>query len=595
MPFLVEPKLPEHGIMRPFLQKPADRSSQGARMKIETKFKAAALVIVAIMLFVAAAPILTNESLRATESELHASAEKERQLGHLLGLLRDAESGQRGFIITGKENFLGSYYAAIEQIPVLRGSLLALRADAPGRQQTLQEILRITDLKLAELAETIHLRRTKGFAEVEPIVSSERGKKHMDTLRALISREELAESERRDILQRELRRSAANIVTFGLGATLINLLLLAVLLLLMFRLLKDRKQTVQALNDTTAELSRSATETEARNRQMQLSAEMLQALGTIGSVNETSQVIASYCTKLLPDTPGVLYLYRNSRDILEAQASWGKVANHAPTMEPSDCWALKRGQPHLVFGPQDLCCGHDDPSLADAGGRLCMPLVTQGEVIGLLYLEGISSDAATRQAQQRLVTRVAEQVALALSNVQLRETLRRQSIIDPLTGLFNRRFMDETLRRELIRADRKAASLSLIVLDLDHFKHLNDTFGHDAGDAVLKATAQVIRQCVRESDLACRFGGEEMVVILPECDGGTARERAEKIRRAIASLDVQHAGRTLGTVTASLGVAVSTEQGTDAETLLRAADQALYQAKHGGRNRVAMATGSVAA
>jgi diguanylate cyclase (GGDEF)-like protein len=558
-------------------------------MKIETKFKVAALVIVAIMLFVAAAPILTNESLRSTETQLHESAEKETQLGHLLGLLRDAESGQRGFIITGKENFLGSYYAAIEQLPVLRASLQAMRPDASVSQPSLQEILRLTDLKLAELAETINLRRSRGFAEVERVVSSERGKKHMDALRALISREEQAEAERRNLLQRELRRSAANIVTLSLGATLINLLLLAVLLLMMFRLLKDRQQAVEALNDTTEQLSRSGTEAEERNRQMQLSAEMLQALGTIGSVNETSQVIASYCTKLLPDTPGVLYLYRNSRDILEAQASWGSVASHAQTLEPADCWALKRGQPHLTAGPHDLCCAHYEPGTAGAGGHLCMPLVTQGEVIGLLYLEGISLDAASSDGQQRLVLRVAEQVALALANVQLRETLRLQSIVDPLTGLFNRRFMDETLRRELIRADRKAASLSLIVLDLDHFKRLNDTFGHDAGDAVLKATSQVIRQCVRESDLACRFGGEEMVVIMPECDGATAAERAEKIRGAIASLDVQHAGRMLGAVTASLGVAVSTEHGTDAETLLRAADQALYRAKRDGRNRVAMA------
>jgi diguanylate cyclase (GGDEF)-like protein len=564
-------------------------------MKIETKFKAAALVIVVIMLFVAAAPILTNESLRSTETELHESVEKEHQLGRLLGLLRDAESGQRGFVITGKENFLGSYYAAIEQMPVLRASLLAMRPDASGYQQTLQEILRLTDLKMAEMAETINLRRAQGFAAAEPVVSSERGKKHMDTLRALISRQEQAEAERRNLLQRQLRRNAANIVTLGLGATLINLLLLAVLLLMMFRLLKDRHQAVLALNDTTEQLGRSGAEAEERNRQMQLSAEMLQALGTIGSVSETSQVIASYCTKLLPDMPGVLYLYRNSRDILEAQASWGKVTSHAPFLEPNDCWALKRGQPHLTSGLHDLCCDHYDADTTDAGGRLCVPLVTQGEVIGLLYLEGISQDAATSAAQQRLATRVAEQVALALSNVQLRETLRLQSIVDPLTGLFNRRFMDETLRRELIRADRKAVSLSLIVLDLDHFKRLNDTFGHDAGDAVLKAASQVIRQCVRESDLACRFGGEEMVVILPECDGPTAGERAEKIRRAIAALDVQHAGRTLGSVTASLGVAVSTEQGTDAETLLRAADQALYQAKRDGRNRVAIADGGATA
>jgi diguanylate cyclase (GGDEF)-like protein len=558
-------------------------------MKIETKFKIAAAVIVLIMLFVAVAPIRSYASLRSSEAALIESIDKEHQLGHLLGLLRDAETGQRGFVITGKESFLGSYYSAIEQLPALRNSLRALRPGSLEYRQALQEILRVTDLKLAELAETIALRRSKGFAEVEPIVSSERGKKYMDSLRDLIDKEVLVENSRRDALQMQLKLQTAAMVTLGVGATLVNLLLLSALLVLMFRLLKGREHAMLALNATTAQLSKSGAETQEHNRQMQLSAEMLQALGTIGSMSETSQVIASYCTKLLPDMPGVLYLYRNSRDILEAQASWGEVASRSQIMEPGDCWALKRGQPHLAYGPADLGCAHYTAGGHDAGGHLCTPLVAQGEVIGLLYLEGIAAEPASREAQQHLVTRIAEQMALALSNVQLRETLRRQSIVDPLTGLFNRRFMDETLRRELIRSERKAVGLALIMLDLDHFKRLNDTFGHDAGDAMLKGVAQVMRQNVRESDLACRFGGEEMMVILPECDTATAMERAEKIRRAIAALDVQHGGRTLGTVTASLGVAVSTEPGQSAETLLHAADQALYQAKHRGRNCVVMA------
>lgn len=564
-------------------------------MKIETKFKAAALLIVTIMLFVAIVPTRNNESLHVVEAALRASIVREHQIGDLLDLLRDAETGQRGFIITGKENFLGDYYTAVSQLPALRNAVLVQQAELAVSGKTLKEILRVTDLKLDELAETIELRRKKGYAAVEPIVSSERGKAQMDQLRTLISRAKNAEAERRDLLQRRLRRDSSNMVTIGLLATLVNLLLLAVLLVVMFRLLKDRQQAVLALNDTSDELSKSAAEAEERNRQMQLSAEMLQALGTVGSVSETSQIIASYCTKLLSATPGVLYLYRNSRDLLEEQASWGKVTSHAAFVEPADCWALKRGQPHLTSGTDDLCCPHYAAAAPGAGGNLCVPLVTQGEVIGLLYLEGMDADAPTRRLQVALVTRIAEQVALALSNVRLRETLRRQSIIDPLTGLFNRRFMDETLHRELIRAERKGTCLSLLVLDLDHFKHLNDTYGHDAGDAVLKAVSHLIRQNVRESDLACRFGGEEIVVILPECDAAAAFDRSESIRRAIAALTVQHAGRTLDVVTASLGVAVTSQHGTVAETLLRTADQALYQAKHGGRNRVVMASAGAGA
>ncbi len=296
-------------------------------MKIETKFKAAALLIVTIMLFVAIAPTRNNDALHAAEEGLRQSIEREHQVGRLLDLLGNAETGQRGFIITGKENFLGIYYSALEQLPGLRRTLLEEQSSLAVPVPTLKEILRLTDLKLAELAETIEVRRQKGFAAVEPIVSSERGKDHMDQLRTLITQAENAEAGRRSELQHQLRRDASNMVMIGLGATLVNLLLLAALLLMMFRLLKDRQQAVLALNETAGQLSQSAADAEERNRQMQLSAEMLQALGTIGSVNATSQVIASYCTRLLPTMPGVLYLYRNSRDLLEAQASWGKVSS----------------------------------------------------------------------------------------------------------------------------------------------------------------------------------------------------------------------------------------------------------------------------
>jgi diguanylate cyclase (GGDEF)-like protein len=212
--------------------------------------------------------------------------------------------------------------------------------------------------------------------------------------------------------------------------------------------------------------------------------------------------------------------------------------------------------------------------------------VSQGEVTGLLYLEGLARGDEERQPQHVLIDRLAGQVALALSNAKLRESLRRQSIVDALTGLFNRRYLDETFKREFVRAARKAMPLSLIVLDLDHFKRVNDTFGHEAGDILLKQVAQQIRAEIRESDLACRFGGEEIVLLLPECELDAALDRAEKIRRAISLLEVQVNGRTLGTVTASFGVATFPKHGDTPEALLHAADLALYRAKHEGRNRV---------
>jgi diguanylate cyclase (GGDEF)-like protein len=190
---------------------------------------------------------------------------------------------------------------------------------------------------------------------------------------------------------------------------------------------------------------------------------------------------------------------------------------------------------------------------------------------------------------QAAATAISEQLALGTSNINLREVLRRQSTVDELTGLYNRRYFDETLRRELFRAERKRAALAVVMIDLDHFKRMNDTYGHEAGDVVLRAVGACLRDSVRRSDVACRYGGEELVLVLPECDGAAAARCAESIRAAIAALTLRHDDELLPQATASFGVAVWPAHGDDAPTLLAAADRALYTAKHAGRNRVCMA------
>jgi len=217
--------------------------------------------------------------------------------------------------------------------------------------------------------------------------------------------------------------------------------------------------------------------------------------------------------------------------------------------------------------------------------RLCLPLVAQGDVIGCITVVGRELGGAHGSMQKQFVVQLSEQVALSMSNAQLRLKLRQQSIIDPLTELYNRRYMDETLKRELQRAKRRKSQLSLILVDLDHFKRVNDTYGHDTGDDLLRRVGEVLRQGIRTVDIACRFGGEELVVILPDCDMNAAVQRAERLRVAVAAIELS--GRALAhAVTASFGVSSTSDGNDEVESLLRAADQALYTAKQTGRNRV---------
>ncbi|NER33561.1 MAG: PAS domain S-box protein [Oscillatoria sp. SIO1A7] len=219
---------------------------------------------------------------------------------------------------------------------------------------------------------------------------------------------------------------------------------------------------------------------------------------------------------------------------------------------------------------------------------LCVPMMAQGETLGLLYL--CTEEAGQlSESKQRLAIAVAEHIALALANLKLRETLRNQSIRDPLTGLFNRRYLEESLQRELHRAKRNHQSVGIIMIDIDYFKRFNDTFGHKAGDVVLRELGALLQKSIRASDIACRYGGEELTLILPESNLADTQKRASQIRAAVKELQVQYRGELLGAISISLGVACFPEHGLTGEAAIQAADAALYRAKSEGRDRVVVA------
>ncbi|MDI3280556.1 MAG: sensor domain-containing diguanylate cyclase [Bacillota bacterium] len=214
------------------------------------------------------------------------------------------------------------------------------------------------------------------------------------------------------------------------------------------------------------------------------------------------------------------------------------------------------------------------------------PVVVQQKVSGVLAV-GRSGDPPLDQNQVFLLRGLAEQAGMAWERVLLHQELERLARTDGLTGLLNRRSFDEALVRELHRAARYRLPLSLILLDVDHFKHYNDQNGHPAGDGLLQAVAQLISRQVRAVDVVARYGGEEFALILPETSGSAAVLLAERIRKAVAQQDFPGGSRQpCGRVTVSLGVAAYPDSATTAEGLLHEADQALYRAKAGGRNRV---------
>lgn len=555
-------------------------------MKFETKLKAAAAVIILVMSTVALIPLLVNRHVAETMGDLKAAARREHLYQNLISMLRDAETGQRGFIITGKEEFLQPYYAGTSMIPAVLLELKTENAN-PREQGSLRNIEEITLAKLASLSETISLRRDSGFEKASQVVASGKGRSQMDLLRSLIGEELSDYTQRRNELREELIITSNIAAYAGVAATVIDVLFLLGVLLAAQRALLQRHRAEAHANEITDELRRAATLATLRNAHLQKSAELLHSLELADTMEETSEIIAAYLPALMPALSGSLYLYNNSRNVLERSARWGSVDAEPEVLAPLDCWALRRGSGHLASGPDALACRHAHESGKNMA-RLCVPLITQGDVIGCLTVAGETLAGEHGGEQSQWIVQLAEQLGLALSNVRLRISLRRQSIVDPLTQLYNRRYMDEVLKRELLLAERNRGAVTVVMIDLDHFKRVNDTYGHDGGDALLVAVAAALRENVRACDIACRLGGEEMLVVLPECSLVNGMRRAEAIRVAIAALQVRSNGQLL-TATASFGVSSFPEHGRTVESLVHAADLALYQAKHGGRNCVVAA------
>jgi diguanylate cyclase (GGDEF)-like protein/PAS domain S-box-containing protein len=348
-----------------------------------------------------------------------------------------------------------------------------------------------------------------------------------------------------------------------------------------------RKKTEAALHEANQKLEAWVSELEQRTREMTLLNEMGDILRACFTTEEAYNVIVRVAQQIFPAEVGALYIIAPSRNLVEAVAVWGDPALAERTFSPPECWALRRGRTHWVENSRSgLICRHiHHPS---PNGYLCIPMMAQSEAIGVLHLMQPDNVKMT-ESKQRMAVTMSEHIAMALSNLRLHETLRSQSIRDPLTGLFNRRFMEESLELEIRRATRNQRPLGMIMIDLDHFKYFNDNFGHEAGDLLLKELGALLKGNIRGEDIACRYGGEEFTLILPEGTGAVTRQRAEFFKEAIQRLDVHYRGRPLGRITASMGVAIFPDHGRTAKALVEAADKALYRSKSSGRDRVTLA------
>lgn len=346
------------------------------------------------------------------------------------------------------------------------------------------------------------------------------------------------------------------------------------------RLLAQRTQDAARLAELTDSLTVRNVTLQQHNRDVTLVSNMTALLQSCNSLEEAGTVVQRFAVQAFGDSAGAVYLYKASHDFLDTLACWGTPLP-CSSLTDADCWALRRGKTHVTSTDSvEPRCQH----VGDAVCTLCIPLNAQGTAIGLLFVNFETPEQT--QAQTQMAASFAEHLALALANLMLRDTLRQQSIMDALTGLYNRRFLEDALPRELARAQRAEQALAVFMLDVDHFKKFNDQYGHEAGDAVLRALGRAMKSTCRSGDLACRFGGEEFTVILPATELQPAREWGERLLRTVRAMEVKSGNVVLPHIAISMGLALYPVHGEDMETLLQAADLALYDAKHTGRDRL---------
>ena len=349
------------------------------------------------------------------------------------------------------------------------------------------------------------------------------------------------------------------------------------------------EETQKQLQASNRELQLSLEKLRQQTREMALLHEMSELLQAASTIEEYNKIISHAMQQLFSAKSGALYVLRSSRDLVEASITWGRFEPAETVFRPDDCWALKLSKLHFVTTrDDDVGCSHI--TAKDVQGYVCVPLNSHGETLGFIHLRATTEAARDfLEAKLPLIHTVSEYLGLALGNFRLQQTLRHQSVRDGLTGLFNRRYLEESISREVARVAREGTQLGIIMFDLDHFKRVNDTYGHDTGDAVLRQLGSLLLEHVRDEDIACRYGGEEFTIILPGASLETSRERAEQLRQLVCAMTVQWSGQIIGNLSVSLGVSCYPMHGTSWQQALKAADNALYSAKHAGRKRVVVA------
>ncbi len=504
--------------------------------------------------------------------------------------LHDAEASQRAYMITSNSERLSDYSASVPRISEHSETLEVLVSDNPAQAENARNLAILLDARLGAIHDVLAEFDRGGIEAARATSQMARSRSDDINIDTLGQRMLRIEEQLQNARQQRTANQALLTRLMTVGAILFSMLMLAVAFFLILREQRHRMASVLAERAANRELSLSLGESRRLSQSLRELAELGEMLQGCRGIEEAASGLAISLPRLLPTSSGSVHMINASQNQIQAVVHWGSSAHDsAEIFEKDDCWALRRGHAYPLAGSAPaFTCNHLQSSRKNHPEhyQLCVPMVAQGEILGVI---SVNSEHPIRDAERSNIIAACESISMALANLKLQETLRIQSLRDPLTGLFNRRYLEASFEREIQRAERRKIPLSVLMIDIDHFKRFNDSFGHEAGDTLLAHFGAVLGKVVRNEDVSCRYGGEEFTVLMPEADAKLALTRAEEICAAVRAMSVQHRNLSLGKVTVSIGVATFDQHGRTPDELLRNADNALYMAKNGGRDCVVLA------
>jgi diguanylate cyclase (GGDEF)-like protein len=505
------------------------------------------------------------------------------QLEDLQTIYLTAESSMRGHIISGNPQYKDVFDQSVEQLPGKIESLKILVSDNPAQVLNIEQVRDLITKRLSQIKATFNAFQEGGIDNARLIIQKNTSAANFDLKKEFL----LVITIEQHLL---LERKAASVKSYNLLKIIsisgipLGLLMVLLVYVLLSRELKGRTIAEQHAIFANNELASTVEKLGETSNDLKSLSDYGSYLQSCKTFDEAVEITTKIISKLTPNSSGCIYLMKASKNIMERTAQWGLNSGDTPqNISPSECWCIRRSKPNFSdIDSYTPPCTHIHEKMVPGQAWLCLELTSQGNQLGLITIHGTSLDLQERFS---VIEAAMEQLSLSLSSLQLRNVLEYQSTRDDLTGLYNRRYMDESFRQLHARSTRHSEPYSLLMLDVDHFKNFNDIYGHEGGDIVLREIGKILTS-LRAEDIACRYGGEEISIALPDTEQKLAIDIANRLREKIHNTRIDFNNSPMTPITVSIGIASFPSDGKNSDDILKKADAALYQAKREGRNRV---------